>query len=87
MNAVKHARASQLTVGLELKNEMLEITVQDDGVGFNYNPDLFKLKGNVYGLFSIQERITDLGGRFIIDSVIDQGTKAILLVPLQNNLP
>ncbi|MCK5279148.1 MAG: PAS domain S-box protein, partial [Cyclobacteriaceae bacterium] len=87
MNTVKHARASQLTVGFLIKNEMLEVTVQDDGVGFNYNPDLFKLKGNVYGLFSIQERITDLGGRFIIDSVNEQGTKAILLVPLQNNLP
>jgi signal transduction histidine kinase len=86
LNVVKHARASRLKVDFKSNKEMLEITVQDDGVGFNYNPDLLRYKSNTYGLFSIQERIIDLGGTLIIDSVIDKGTKVKLLVPFKDDL-
>ena len=81
MNVVKHARAKRLMVEFITKKDMLEITVQDDGIGFNYNPDQVELKSN-YGLFSVQERMSDLGGSLIIDSVDDKGTKAKLLIPL-----
>ena len=63
----------------------LDITVEDDGDGFIYNEDLVKLKSNSYGLFSVQERLSDLGGSFTIDSVIDKGTIARISVPLKND--
>ena len=83
MNVLKHARAKQLKVDFSTKNEKLEISVVDDGIGFNYNPDLLKLKSNTYGLFSIQERMFDLGGTIIIDSAFGKGTKAKLVIPLK----
>jgi len=85
INVVKHARAKRLKVDFKRNGDMLEITVEDNGIGFTYNPDLHKLNNNIYGLFSIQERMSDLGGSIIIDSVLDKGTKAQLVIPLKAN--
>ena len=82
MNTVKHARASQLTIALKTIGNTLQITIEDDGSGFNYNPDLLRLKSDSYGLFSIQERMSDLGGSMEVDSVMDKGTLIKLTVPL-----
>ena len=82
MNVVKHARAKRLNVTFAANKEILEITIQDDGIGFNYNPNLLRLKSNTYGLFSIQERITDLGGSIEVDSAPNKGTKIKLIVPI-----
>jgi signal transduction histidine kinase len=82
INAVKHGQARQLKVAIRKKDNFLEIAVEDDGVGFDYNVDLLRLKSDSYGLFSIQERTSDLGGSMVVDSVIDKGTKIKLTVPL-----
>lgn len=81
-NVVKHARASRLEVNLKRQANCLEITVEDDGIGFDYNPDLIKLKSDHYGLFSIEERMSDLGGAMIIDPADDTGTKVKLTIPI-----
>lgn len=86
INVIKHARARQLKVHFKPNNQKLEIMVEDDGIGFNYNSNIYKLKTNVFGLFSIQERMADLGGALRIDSVIDKGTKATLTVPLKEKI-
>jgi len=82
LNVIKHAGANNLNVDFKKKGDTLEITVEDDGAGFNYNPDLIRQKSNSYGLFSIQERLSDLQGSLTIDSVINKGTKATLSLPL-----
>ncbi len=85
MNVVKHARATQLNIEFRRNKGMLEITVRDDGIGFNYSPNLLRLKSNSYGLFSVQERISDLGGAMEVDSVSGKGTDVKLLIPLKDN--
>ena len=84
MNTVKHAKANQLEIALKRTENTLEITIEDDGRGFNYSPDLLRLKRDSYGLFSIQERLSDLGGIMEIDTVIDKGTKIKLTIPLND---
>jgi len=84
INTVKHAKASHLTTTFKRKDNMLDMTIDDDGIGFNFNPDLLRLKSNSYGLFSIHERIIDLGGIIEVDSVIDKGTKIKLSIPLKD---
>ena len=85
INVVKHAQANQLKVDFNQNNENLVISVQDDGIGFNYSPNFLRLKSNTYGLFSIQERLSDLGGSMEVDSVSDKGTTVKLLVPLKDD--
>jgi signal transduction histidine kinase/ABC-type nitrate/sulfonate/bicarbonate transport system substrate-binding protein len=86
-NVVKHAHASKVTVRLEQADAGLEVIVQDDGVGFDphaASPGM-KHKGG-FGLFSIQERMADLGGSLEVVSEPGKGCTAVLTVPLGKGL-
>jgi PAS domain S-box-containing protein len=83
-NAVKHARVERVTVTLTLDpDEALRIVVADSGVGFD--PAEVVERGNTgqvgWGLFSIRERLTLLGGRFDIASAPGRGTRFCLVAP------
>jgi PAS domain S-box-containing protein len=83
-NAVKHAQADRVTVELVLDpDDQLCITVSDQGIGFEpAGLDHGSKSGQPgWGLFSIRERVTLLGGRFEIDSAAGQGTRVRLVVP------
>jgi PAS domain S-box-containing protein len=83
MNAVKHARASVLKVFISRFGDEIRILVQDDGVGFD--SALLETRSPVgagFGLFSIRERLSCLGGQIEIDSRLEQGTSILLTVPL-----
>jgi PAS domain S-box-containing protein len=81
-NTVKHARANKIVVCLEKEGGAIKITVKDNGIGFN--PDYFLRKANSdggFGLFSVAERMADLGGSFTVDSRLHQGTTIIMTAP------
>ena len=83
-NAVKHARADRISLELALDPEdQLCITVSDQGVGFEpAGLDDRSKAGQVgWGLFSIRERLTLLGGRVEIDSAAGKGTRVRLVAP------
>jgi len=84
MNIVKHAQATKINVNIEKNNENLVVTITDNGIGFIYEPTLLKLKSKSFGLFSIQERMSDIGGSIDIDSNIGNGTRVKLKIPLIN---
>jgi len=83
-NAVKHAQVDRVTIDLSLdQDNALCITVADQGIGFD--PGALAERGKVgkagWGLFSIRERLTLLGGRFDIESAPGQGTRFRLVAP------
>ena len=83
-NAVKHAHVDRVTVELAREpGDMLSITVTDRGVGFDPAGLVDRAKaGRVgWGLFSIRERLTLLGGRFDIESAPGEGTGFRLTAP------
>jgi len=83
VNVVKHARASKVRVHLTDVVDGLIITVEDDGVGFNSDGENFKAgPSGGFGLFSIKERMSDLGGTFDIRSEPGQGCRVTLTVPV-----
>ena len=82
-NVVKHAHASYVLTSIKKNKENIEIKVIDDGLGFNYDPAIFKTNNIGYGLFSIQERIENYGGIIKIDSALGKGTEVKLSVPLK----
>jgi CheY-like chemotaxis protein len=84
LNAVKHAHVDRVAVDLALDSEeSLCITVTDEGIGFDpASLDDPANAGTVgWGLFSIRERLTQLGGRFEIDSSPGRGTRFRLIAP------
>ncbi len=83
-NVVKHAEVNHVTVDVALQAaDMLRITVADQGIGFDPEGLIERAKaGNVgWGLFSIRERVTLLGGRFEIESAPGRGTRFRLIAP------
>jgi signal transduction histidine kinase len=82
INIVKHAKAENIFVTIKGNKENIFIDIEDDGVGFVYSPELYRFKSKSMGLFSVHERISDIGGSMVIDSKFDQGTKVSLVIPI-----
>jgi CheY-like chemotaxis protein len=82
-NAVKHADVKSARVKVIVINGQMEVTVTDDGVGFDSTQ--LRLGGKTwggFGLFSIRERLSYLGGRMEILSSPGRGSRFTLRVPV-----
>jgi PAS domain S-box-containing protein len=82
-NVMKHARASKLEVGLNRRENMVVLTLRDNGIGFDVTrhylePDnLFSL-----GLIGMRERVAAMGGRLEVKSSLGRGTEISAVFPL-----
>jgi PAS domain S-box-containing protein len=85
INAAKHARAESVQVIINRAGDNIEIVLHDNGIGFDTSGlDRTKvIKTPGFGLFSISERLGQMGGRLEINSRIGEGTKITLLAPLE----
>ena len=81
-NAVKHAHADHVDIDLGLgTDDSVNLRITDNGVGFD-PAAVFQDQHDVgLGLFSIQERLTYLGGRLDIQSAPGKGAQFSLVVP------
>jgi signal transduction histidine kinase len=77
-NAVRHAGATRLVFRLTLVRRQLELTLQDNGRGFD---PLKTVPGN--GLVNLRERLTYLGGRCDVAARPGEGTVVRLVLPLR----
>ncbi len=82
MNVIKHARATRITVAIQLKGDLVQVEVTDNGVGF----DACMLQANSqatksFGLLSIRERIGCFNGTVTIQSDRECGTRVTLTIP------
>lgn len=82
-NVAKHAQATQVDISLERIDKQIRLTVEDDGDGFDVSTLNYDCNADTrkFGILSIQQRLTHLGGRFDIDSVKGKGTKVTLIAP------
>ena len=80
-NVVKHADASHAHVVLDVGDETIELSVQDDGKGFD--PREEDPSGKGIGLTGVRERFELLGGRLEIESQPGQGTQLTAVAPLE----
>ena len=81
-NIVKHASASKATVQLIRYPEHLNITIEDNGKGFDYTLALQEKRG--IGLGNIISRVHFLNGTMDVDTLPGRGTAVIIDVPLKN---
>ena len=83
-NILKHAKAHQVKVAMKQHGGYLRITIEDDGVGFDtsqLNNSMRRTKG--FGLFSVRERLSYIGGKIDIESQCSAGTKVTITAPLK----
>jgi len=80
-NCLKHAQAKALSVGVLNTSETIEISIQDNGKGFDA---INAQKQHSLGLKTMYERIRILDGELNIDSKPNQGTLIVAKIPLKN---
>lgn len=81
-NVDQHAHAAHVDVTLDLEGEVVAVTVEDDGRGFDVEETLAAARERKsVGLITIQERTEMLGGEIEIDSNVGRGTKVRLELP------
>ncbi|MEN8688351.1 MAG: PAS domain S-box protein, partial [Desulfuromonadales bacterium] len=78
-NAFKHARAKKINISLAADEEAVQITIKDDGIGFNPGQVMngHQMDGG-FGLFSVEERMKDVNGTMEIDAAPHRGCKVTL---------
>jgi two-component system sensor histidine kinase UhpB len=78
-NVVSHSGARRADVDLRRQGNLAELTVTDDGVGFDISHARTTLKG--LGLVSITERVRLAGGAVSIVTELNKGTRIRVQVP------
>jgi ligand-binding sensor domain-containing protein/two-component sensor histidine kinase len=84
-NAIKHAECENLEVELNVINDMIEVLIKDDGIGFAPDADFSSnitgsLGGN--GMNNIRLRAEELKARLTIHSSPETGTVIRLLIKI-----
>ena len=80
-NVVKHSQADYVNINIRRISDRLEIDVMDDGIGVGPMPT------TGYGLISVTERVSYLGGTIEIGLNTDagRGTRVSIVIPLPRN--
>ena len=88
-NVVKHAAATEVNLGMELRGDAFIVSIQDNGKGFDTGPRAGVGPGEPRrndiggeGLSNMRQRVEGLGGRFDLQSRPGLGTQVRLEVPV-----
>jgi len=76
-NIYKHANANEVKISFKLKNDVILMSIEDDGEGFNVT----KARKGI-GLKNIDSRVKEIGGIANVFSEINVGTKFEISIPL-----
>lgn len=78
-NIIRHAHAKNVTIKLSRLKEVVNMEIQDDGIGISQEKIDSK---NSLGLIGIRERVRQFGGEFEIYSPHNKGTGLRISLPL-----
>lgn len=81
-NIARHAQAHQVWICTREREDVLEIEVRDDGIGFD--PATVATRPGHYGLAGLRERVRLIGGQLAILSSPGQGTRISISVPIND---
>lgn len=84
-NIRKHSDASSASIIIERSQTKLNLSIIDDGIGFdpeNYRKNLSPIEGG-FGLINIRERVNLLNGNIKIISSKKSGTRLTVSIPLK----
>lgn len=78
-NILQHAKATTALVQLQMHEQLLTITVEDNGVGFNTATIV-----NGLGLHNLQTRVLSMDGNYTFESEVGKGTSVYIEFDLRN---
>ncbi|MCR8645343.1 sensor histidine kinase [Paenibacillus sp. N1-5-1-14] len=78
-NALRHAKATKLELKLLQRIDGVRLMIRDNGVGFDLNESK---KQSSYGLTTMRERVSEIGGSISVVAAPEQGTRIEIRVPI-----
>jgi signal transduction histidine kinase len=82
-NVLLHADASHIRVRLRREGSALQVSVVDDGRGYDVSDALRSAaRGEHFGVLGMRERVRGLNGSFVVDSRAGQGTSVTATFPV-----
>jgi signal transduction histidine kinase len=78
-NAIKHAKATSISIKTTRKEDQFCIQIQDNGIGFTKDNSIL---GN--GIRNMEKRMNEIHGTIVIDSEPNVGTKIVLTLHIKN---
>jgi signal transduction histidine kinase len=85
-NVARHARVDSAQVHLTHSAHELTVQVIDDGVGFDWQYDLFADSSRGFGFFTVADRVRSANGRFTVDTAPGRGCRVTVHFPLAAEL-
>lgn len=87
VNAVKNGRASKIDLRVSMGKDSFRAVVKDDGRGFDVHKAKLEAESRgCYGINSMEERTSLVGGSFVIESQPGRGTTVKLVIPLKREV-
>jgi two-component system, NarL family, sensor kinase len=86
-NIMKHAKAKRVVIDISGSKNAVELTVRDDGAGFNSSGAGHARSNGHLGLELQQTLVRRAGGRTEVSSVVGQGTTVHLELPIRKPKP
>jgi len=83
-NAARHSGGSVVEVSVRRRDDLLSLTVRDDGAGLNEERRAAALQSGHLGLVSVAERSAVIGGELSVGSASGVGTRVELEVRLED---
>ena len=85
-NAVRHGKASKISIAGSIDRDALKFSVRDNGTGFNPAATPGPREGH-FGLYGIRDRVQRIGGEFQIDAVPGKGAYAVVTLNAKGVTP
>lgn len=80
-NVARHAKASHVDVSIESVDDVIRMTIKDNGRGFQVSGKAGSTKKNRLGLIGMRERAEMMGGSFQVDSSPGGSTTVQVEIP------
>mgnify|MGYP006285607479 CR=1 FL=1 len=84
-NSLTHSEAKEILIQLTLSNEIIQLTVEDDGKGFRTTRET-RGSGSGIGLRNVENRVKYFRGKLDIKSSTHTGTSVNIEIPLTQSL-
>jgi signal transduction histidine kinase len=85
VNAVKHARPTEIRVVVETRDNWVVLDIDDDGVGIDDAASRRAVQAGHVGLAMVRRRVEDVGGNLEIATRADGGTHSRVILPAQRD--
>ena len=78
-NVAKHARATEIEIQIEQRNDRMHLSITDNGSGIR--PSVLQNPSG-FGLIGMRERIVSLNGTMTIETAAGIGTTILVVIPI-----